>query len=339
MGLRLIASPRFQDHLTPPGHPECPDRARVFDTVAGRWRVRGGEVVEPVPAGRDDLVQVHQAAYVDRLIGSAGRALRLDADTFTSAASIEVARLAAGAAIQAVDHACDRPGPVLALVRPPGHHAEWNRAMGFCLFNNAALAAARARARGLARVAIVDFDVHHGNGTQWLFYDDPSVLYVSVHQYPFYPGSGAAGEAGQGDGTGFTLNAPLEAGATDADYDLVFAELIGPVLERFDADLLVVSAGYDAHARDPLGGMRVTTGGFAAMVARLWSHAAARHRRLVAVTEGGYDLSALASSLEATIEVLSSAPSPPAPMAGHHTRAQAALRAVRAVHADYWPGL
>jgi acetoin utilization deacetylase AcuC-like enzyme len=339
MGLRLLASPRFEDHGTPPGHPECPDRARVFDTVAGRWRVRGGEVLDPAPAGRDDLLLVHDAAYVDRLLGSAGRALRLDPDTYTSPASIDVARLAAGAAIQAVDHACDRPGPVLALVRPPGHHAERNRAMGFCLFNNAALAAAHARARGLARVAIVDFDVHHGNGTQWLFYDDPSVLYVSTHQYPFYPGTGAAEEAGRGAGSGFTVNVPLEAGATDADYDLVFAELVEPVLERFAADLLVVSAGYDAHARDPLGGMRVTTDGFAAIVARLWSQAASRHRRLVAVTEGGYDLSALASSLEATIEVLSSAPSPPPPIPGDHARARAALHAVRAVHVPFWPGL
>src|SRR5207302_244082 len=160
----------------------------------------------------------------------------------------------------------DHREPAFALVRPPGHHAERNRAMGFCLYNNIAVAAAHAIARGLDRVAVVDIDVHHGNGTQWMFYDDPHVLYVSSHQYPFYPGTGAADEVGTGAGEGFTVNVPLEAGATDADYEVVYHEAVVPVLEEFSPQLVLVSAGFDAHERDPLGAMRLTTAGYAAVV-------------------------------------------------------------------------
>src|SRR4029079_7465460 len=138
------------------------------------------------------------------------------------------------------------------LVRPPGHHAERDRAMGFCLYNNVAVAAAHALSRGLARVAIVDIDVHHGNGTQWIFYDDPRVLYVSTHQFPFYPGTGAADETGAGKGTGYTVNIPLEAGATTADYWRVYSTIVAPVLQQFQPELLLISAGFDAHEDDPL---------------------------------------------------------------------------------------
>ena len=153
------------------------------------------------------------------------------------------------------------------MVRPPGHHAERNRAMGFCLFNNIAVAAAHARARGLARVAIVDYDVHHGNGTQWSFYDDPSVLFVSSHQFPFYPGTGAASDIGAGQGLGFTVNLPLEAGATDADFELLYTQIAAPVLRQFRPELILLSAGFDAHADDPLGGMRVSTAQFGRLTA------------------------------------------------------------------------
>src|SRR3982751_5834036 len=221
----LISSPRFGEHTTPPGHPERPERAEVFDQVANDWRDRDGRVVEPRPATREELLRVHDAAHVEAIEKTNGRAVMLDADTFTSPESYDVALLAAGAAVQAAAHALDTGGTTIAQGRPPGHHAERGAAMGFCLFNNIAVAAAAMIARGLSRVAVVDIDVHHGNGTQWIFYDDPRVLYVSTHQFPFYPGTGAASEAGTGNGAGFTFNVPLAAGATDADYATTYAAI------------------------------------------------------------------------------------------------------------------
>jgi len=340
MALILIASDRFADHVTPPGHPERPERAQVFDVIRSRWTARGVAAAEPRPATREQLLRVHDASYVDRIAATAGRAVALDADTFTCAESFHVAQLAAGAACDGVDHALDTGGAAVALVRPPGHHAERDKAMGFCLFNNVAVGAAHARARGIDRVAVVDFDVHHGNGTQRMFYDDPTVLYVSTHQFPFYPGTGGAMETGRGRGAGFTLNVPLEAGATDADYDLVFREVIVPVLEAFAPGLVIVSAGYDAHQRDPLAGMRMSTEGFATLVAHLWG-VASRHAsgRLLLVTEGGYDLPALADGLEVSLEVLSAAPVAPPGMPGDAARGREALEFVRAVQHPYWPAI
>jgi len=177
--------------------------------------------------------------------------------------------------------------------------------MGFCFFNNIAVGAAHARASGVGRVAIVDYDVHHGNATQHMFESDPTVLYISLHQYPFYPGTGAAGEIGSGAGAGFTVNAPLEAGATDEDYRIVFAELVIPVLRQFDPDLLLVSAGFDAHERDPLAGMRLTTSAFGAMTMELRAVAdACCGGRIAAIVEGGYDLHALADSIRTVVDVL-----------------------------------
>jgi acetoin utilization deacetylase AcuC-like enzyme len=336
--MRLITSPRFQEHITPPGHPERPERAEVLDRVAREWRERGLETVEPRPATREELLLVHAADYIDALAATSGRAAMLDADTFTSPESYEVALLAAGAAVQAAEHALDTRETALALVRPPGHHAERGRAMGFCLFNNVAVAAATAIARGLTRVAVVDIDVHHGNGTQWMFYDDPRVLYVSTHQYPFYPGTGAADEIGTGKGEGFTFNVPLEAGATDADYALAYLT-IANVLVEYGPELLLISAGYDAHADDPLASMRVTTAGYAAIVRILAGAAAQCGCPIAIVTEGGYDLDALGACLDASIEVLSK----PGIVAiagtgdkGLAPRAGRALQAVRAAQSRHW---
>ena len=299
----LISSPRFQEHTTPPGHPERPERAEVFDRVAAAWRDEGGAVVEPRAATRAELLRVHDEAHVAAMEAANGRAVMLDPDTFTSPETWEVALLAAGAAVQAAEHAIDTRGTAVALVRPPGHHAERDRAMGFCVFNNVAVAAAAAVARGLSRVAIVDIDVHHGNGTQWMFYADPRVLYVSTHQFPFYPGTGAADETGTGAGKGFTLNIPLPAGAKDADYAAAYVR-VAAALVAFAPELLLISAGFDAHEDDPLASMRVSAEGYAAVVTSL-SEAAARVRCPIAVvTEGGYDLDALRACLEATLAVL-----------------------------------
>ena len=231
---------------------------------------------------------MHDADYLRRVAETAGRAVARDPDTYTSPETHEIALLAAGAAVDAVEHVLQGPtGRALALVRPPGHHAERARAMGFCLINNVAVAAAHTRALGAERVAIVDVDVHHGNGTQHIFDRDPRVLYISLHQHPFYPGTGAAAEVGKDAGEGFTVNLPLEAGATDDDYHLVFTEVVAPVLEQFKPDVVLVSAD-SAHERDPLGGMRVTTPAYAAMTGELCAIADRFSRgRIALVTEGG----------------------------------------------------
>src|SRR5438477_3621537 len=240
MSLILISSDRSVEHQMPPGHPERAERAEVMEVVASRWRARGGEVTAPHVATSEQLSRVHAPEYIASIAATAGRAVALDPDTFTSAESHGIALLAAGAGIDAVELVTNPDGEpppgrpdvyaALAMVRPPGHHAERHRAMGFCLFNNIAVAAAHARAKGAARVAIVDYDVHHGNGTQHLFEADPTVLYVSLHQFPFYPGTGAVDEIGTGVGKGFTVDLPLEVGSVDEDYRVAFSEVVVPVL-------------------------------------------------------------------------------------------------------------
>jgi acetoin utilization deacetylase AcuC-like enzyme len=340
VSLTVFTSDRFADHLTPPGHPERIERAEVMQVVASEFRKRGGTVTEPRLATDEELARVHDREYLGLIRETAGRATALDPDTFTSPDTYDVARLAAGAVLAAVDYvlAAEPGARALAMVRPPGHHAERNRAMGFCLFNNVAIAAAHARAKGLARVAIVDYDVHHGNGTQWAFYNDPSVLFLSSHQYPFYPGTGAAGDTGTGAGAGFTVNFPMEAGGTDADFERIYG-VAGGILRRFRPEIVLLSAGFDAHADDPLGGMRVTTPQFARLTALIAAVAGdCCQGRVVAVTEGGYDLAALAGSLRAAIGALDgSTPLAdlPAP-SGDTRRAEAALDAVRPHLAKFW---
>ena len=297
----LISSPRFDEHVTPPGHPERPHRAHVFNAVAARWLERGGRVAAPRPATRKELERVHAPKYIDAIAATRGQPGRmLDEDTFTSPDSYDVALLAAGAAVQAMEHALDHQEPAFALVRPPGHHAGRDRAMGFCLFNNVAVAAAAALARGLSRVAIVDIDVHHGNGTQATFYEDPRVLYVSSHQFPFYPGTGAAEETGAGAGEGFTLNVPLPAGSTDQDFTRAYGAVAGR-LRAYAPELLLVSAGFDAHAEDPLASMFMTEKGYARIVRMLVEAVSCP---VALVSEGGYDLEALRACVEATIAVI-----------------------------------
>jgi acetoin utilization deacetylase AcuC-like enzyme len=339
VSLTLFTSPRFADHLTPPGHPERVERFEVMQVVASEFRNRGGRVEEPRRVTDDEVMRIHEADYVSSIQATSGRAVALDADTFTSPGTCDAVYLAAGAAVSAVEHVLDTGAGArgLALVRPPGHHAERNQAMGFCFFNNIAIAAAHARARGLARVAIVDFDVHHGNGTQWSFYDDPAVLFISSHQYPYYPGTGAAGDVGAGAGTGFTVNLPFAAGATDADYELAYARLALPILTRFRPELILISAGFDAHRDDPLGGMRLTGayyGHLMTAIARVADECCAG--RVVAITEGGYDLPGLAESLRATVRALEGDTAAFAAPTGEAPRGEATIKAVTPHLADHW---
>jgi len=360
MPLALVWSDRSLDHAPPPGHPERVERGHVMRAAVDAWREGGGTVLEPVAAARADIERVHAAGYVDRLAAVAGSPAALDLDTYMSPGSWDAARLASGAVIAAVDHVLRAgsglegaqgahvpdPTPPLAaafaLVRPPGHHALRDRAMGFCLLNNVAIAVAHALARGLTRVAVVDYDVHHGNGTQWAFYDDPRVLVISAHQYPFYPQTGSAGECGVGAGEGFTVNLPLSAGATDGDYLLLIDRIVEPILDAFAPDLLVLDVGFDAHDLDPLANMRVSTAGFAAMAARLRA-AAIRScgGRVVLATEGGYHLVALRDSLQATIDVFAGSPAGlPGPPGDPPTRSGTlALDLIRAAQKRYWSTL
>jgi acetoin utilization deacetylase AcuC-like enzyme len=340
MSLILISSDRFADHLTPPGHPERVERAEVMHAVVSDWKQHGGLVREPRAAVRGELLRVHDESHLATIDRTAGRAVSLDPDTYTSPKSRDVALLAAGAAIMAVEAIVQSAATRLfALVRPPGHHAERNRAMGFCLYNSVAAAAAHGLALGMERIVVMDYDVHHGNGTQWIFYDDPRVLYISTHQYPFYPGTGAAEDVGRGKGAGYTVNVPLEAGGTDGDYAEVFKSIVIPIIDQYRPELVMISAGFDAHERDPLARMRLSTYGYATLT-RALCEAANRHchGRVVAVTEGGYDLTALKACLETTVALLdqSRMPAPDGEPLAATARSRTSIAAVRAAHAKYW---
>ncbi len=296
--MRVFTDVRCLDHPAPPGFPERPERlARVVAELERDPRyelVRGVEPPELDGAIRD----VHGAAYVERFRRAVerGDGLLDSADNPIGPATFAAARAAVAAAVAALDEVAGGGSPrALAAVRPPGHHAERERAMGFCFFNNAAIAAQRAVARHrLGRVAIVDFDVHHGNGTQHLFEARGDVFYASLHQWPFYPGTGASAERGRGAGEGATLNLPLAAGAGDEVYERAFDERLLPALDAFAPELLIVSAGFDAWRDDPLGGMRVTEAGFASWGERLRARADRLCAgRVVSLLEGGYDLEAL----------------------------------------------
>jgi len=300
----ILIDPRFREHDPGRDHPERPDRIAVLEDLVHDWRGPALERIAPRLATAEEVCSAHTPELLARIRETEGELhARIDADTATSERSYEVALLAAGGLLEVTDAvACGAVDNAFAFVRPPGHHATAERAMGFCLFNNVAIAARHLRRRGCERVAIVDFDLHHGNGTEAIFYDDPSVLYVSTHQYPYYPGTGAATDVGRGEGEGFTVNVPFSAGVGDAAYLLAFDEVIDPVLRQFAPDFVLVSAGFDCHRRDPLGGMRVSEDGFIGMMRRLLEVARdVSGGRLAAVLEGGYDLDAIRSSAEASL--------------------------------------
>jgi len=314
--LAVVDDPSFDDHRPPPEqaeHPECP--ARLFAARRAVTRISRQAALLNVPArpaSDDELARVHTPAYIERLGRSAGNWATFDEDTYVSPGSVDAARNAAGGALELVNALMDRRATRgVALLRPPGHHARPSGAMGFCLLNNVAVAAAHARARGAERVMIVDFDVHHGNGTQESFYADPNVLFVSLHQFPLYPGTGDIGELGAGDGRGRTVNVPLSPGANDAVYAAAFERIVAPACADFSPNLVLLSAGFDAHAADPLAQMRLSDAGYGEMV-RLLRAALPEDMPIGMVLEGGYDLDALEASLARALEALTSDTAPAA---------------------------
>jgi len=283
----------------PGPHPERPAR---YDAVSEAVAGSGAAVAEAPVAPIEALERVHDGAYLaamERYCAEGGG--QLDADTIVNDCSFEAALRASGAAMAAVDAVlAGEVGSAFTSGRPPGHHAEPATPMGFCIVNHVAVAAAHARASGVARVAVLDWDAHHGNGTQAMFWTDPSVLYVSLHQFPFYPGTGAASERGEGAGAGATVNVPLRAGTSQGEFLAAFRDAALPALRDFDPGLLLVSAGFDAHAADPLCQLGLRADAFAAMTRELRGIGAGP----VMVLEGGYDLTALRDSVAAVLAAL-----------------------------------
>jgi acetoin utilization deacetylase AcuC-like enzyme len=346
MKVGLILDELFLGHRAELDHPERPERLlAIGQALAAAGLEQRAVRLKLRAAVGDELERVHTASYLSDLERTVpGRTGYLDEDTFFSPGSWDAALAAAGGAVDLALAALSGRFPRgLAVVRPPGHHATPDRSMGFCLINNVAVAAAAARAAGCARVAIVDWDVHHGNGTQDAFWDDPTVLYASTHQHPFYPGTGAADEIGGGAGRGATVNVPLPAGSGDAEYAAAFDEVVAPALRAFRPELLLVSAGYDPFAGDPLAEMRVTAGGFRRMAQVLRAVAdEVCDGRMVCVLEGGYDLDGLAEGASSTFEILAADTAPPPPPRGatqELSSARANIEAAKRALSSYYPGL
>jgi acetoin utilization deacetylase AcuC-like enzyme len=299
----------FVAHETGIGHPERPDRLRaVLEGVADVGLGSDLVVFEPMPASDSALLSVHSREHLDRVAQAASLGLRLDPDTATSERSDEAARVAAGAGLDAIDRlrAGEADSAFLAL-RPPGHHARPEGSMGFCLFNNIAIAAKRLVTEG-ERVLIVDWDAHHGNGTQEEFYDSGDVLFISMHQFPYYPGSGAWTEAGVGEGLNTTLNLPFPAGSGGDAYRRAFDEVVVPAAELFSPTWVLVSCGFDAHRDDPLTDLGLSAGDFGEMTERVLRLGAPGRRMFF--LEGGYDYDALRLSSTATISAMAGEPRP-----------------------------
>ena len=333
----IVLDSRYQEHYPGHNHPERPARIGTLLSLVEQYQRPGLKRFGPRLATPEEIALIHDTAHIGQVAATVGKDFfAFDADTRVSAQSYNTALLATGGFLTLLEAIMTRDiDNGFALVRPPGHHAERNRAMGFCLFNSVAIGAQYLREKfGLKRVLVMDWDLHHGNGTQHSFYDDPGVLYVSTHQYPYYPGTGAAEEVGRGAGAGYTVNLPIPAGWGDAEYESLFQTVIDPVCRQFDPEFVLISAGFDAHRRDPLGGLEMTEDGFGSLARALLriarDHA---HSRCAAILEGGYDLEGLGKSVVRVLDEMNGenldAALPQHDLSGLLTR-------VRTVQQHYW---
>ncbi len=309
MKIGIIQDPLYIEHNPGQYHPESPERLITLYKMLKDDDVSSIiQPLQPRKATREEIQRNHTARYYDQVAETAGIAFSfLDGDTQTSERSFEAALYAAGGILVGIDKIMEGDlNSVFALVRPPGHHAESNRGMGFCLFNNVAVGALYAMEHySFDRIVIVDWDLHHGNGTQHSFYTDNRVLYFSTHQYPYYPGTGDFNEVGEKEGKGFTINLPLSVGHGDTEYIQIFRRILVPVIEMYNPQLIMVSAGFDIYYQDPLGGMAVTPKGFAALTHILQDVAKRKaENRLLFALEGGYHLEGLRQSVKAVIQQL-----------------------------------
>ena len=303
----IVEDQRYLRHLAGFGHPESPERlAAIYEMLHNPLMAWKFTEIEPREATHKEIETIHTPSYVECIAGTVGQqSVYLDPDTATSPETYSIAKLAVGGVCNAIDSVIEgKVNNAFAFVRPPGHHAEKDAAAGFCIFNNIAIGAMHAILKHrLKRILIVDWDLHHGNGTQHSFYSDPRILYFSTHQYPYYPGTGSLQEIGQGKGEGYTINVPLRGGAGDASFVKIFRKILQPVALEFKPELVLLSAGFDTYFRDPLGSMRVTPEGFAALTRILLEIADSCCRgRLVAVLEGGYHIAGLTKSVKAVLE-------------------------------------
>jgi acetoin utilization deacetylase AcuC-like enzyme len=338
----IVKDWRYVEHNMGTGHPESPERIRaIYERLEKEKELDSLSVIAPRPATEKEIALIHTQEYIEQIKQTAGcERTFLDPDTSTCARSYEVALLAAGGLIEAADRIMDgKVQNAFALVRPPGHHAEASQAKGFCIFNNVAIAAQYlVEKRGLRRILIVDWDLHHGNGTQNAFYPRDDILFFSTHQFPYYPGSGHWSEVGKGKGEGFTVNVPLGSGKTNDDFLFIYRKLLSPIATAYKPEFILVSAGFDIFAGDPLGGMEVSVTGFGALAAELMSLAKqTAQNRLLFTLEGGYNLFGLQDGVRSVLLALSGRGSESPAKLSPSASLERELSPVFKVQRTFWP--